>query len=77
MARPKKKKEVYSEFEDTQFPCRVQCVTQPIRNEIIEDGEYIAVDRYLFNDKWYLVILEERGREIYFSEEYFTMIEDS
>jgi len=74
LSRPKKKVEIVSEFTDVKFPVSVLCVAQPVRSDIWEGEQYKAVDRYKFNDIWYIVVLDQRGRELYFKEEYFVLV---
>ena len=72
MARkPKKKVDVYCEFEDVTFPCTVECVSQPNRIEVLEGETYKCVDKVGQN----LVILDSRGRELFFHKQWFVLIE--
>lgn len=71
MARkPKKKVDVYCEFQDVVFPCTVLAIGQPNRIEIEEGCEYTCVDVVGNN----LVILDSRGRELLFNKNWFTIV---
>ena len=71
MARkPKKKVDVYCEFQGATFPCTVECVSQPNRVEVLEGERYICVDKVGQN----LVILESRGRELFFHKQWFVLV---
>lgn len=68
--KPKKKADVYCEFEGVSFPCTVLAIGQPIRTEILEGCEYICVDIVSNN----LVILDSRGRELFFNKHWFSLV---
>ena len=71
MARkPKKKVDVYCEFDGVTFPCNVLAVGQPNRVEICEGGQYVCVDKVGQN----LVILDSRGRELFFHKQWFVLL---
>ena len=73
MARkPKKKVDVYCEFQGATFPCTVECVSQPNRVEVLEGERYKCVDKVGQN----LVILDSRGRELFFHKQWFVLIND-
>ena len=65
MARKSKKKTIdtYCEFQDVSFPCNVLAIGQPNRVEVLEDEQYVCVDKVGQN----LVILDSRGRESFSS----------
>ena len=71
MARkPKKKVDVYCEFEDATFPCTVESVSQPNRVEVLKGETYKCVDKVGQN----LVILDSRGRELFFHKQWFVLL---
>ena len=71
MARkPKKKVNVYCEFQGATFPCTVECVSQPNRVEVLEGERYVCVDKVGQN----LVILDSRGRELFFHKQWFVLL---
>jgi len=73
MARkPKKKVDVYCEFEDITFPCTVLAIGQPNRPEVLEGCEYICVDKVGQN----LVVLDSRGRELFFHKQWFVLVDE-
>lgn len=73
MARkPKKKADVYCEFQDVTFPCTVECVHQPNRIEVLEGEQYVCVDKCHNN----LVILDSRGRELLFDKKWFVLFNE-
>lgn len=73
MARkPKKKVDIYCEFDDATFPCNVLAVGQPCRLEVVEGDIYTAVDKVGQN----LVILDSRGRELFFHKQWFVLTEE-
>lgn len=73
MARkPKKNVDAYCEFQDVSFPCNVLAVGQPNRVEVCEGEEYICVDKVNQN----LVILDNRGRELFFNKDWFVLLEE-
>ena len=73
MARkPKKKVDVYCEFDDVTFPCNVLAVGQPNRVEVLDGERYICVDKVGQN----LVILDSRGRELFFHKQWFVLTEE-
>lgn len=73
MARkPKKKVDVYCEFQGATFPCTVECVSQPNRVEVLEGERYVCVDKVGQN----LVILESRGRELFFHKQWFVLVNE-
>lgn len=73
MARKSKKKTIdtYCEFQDVVFPCAVECIHQPSRVEVCEGEQYVCVDKVGQN----LVILDSRGRELFFHKQWFVLIE--
>ena len=71
MARkPKKKVDVYCEFQGATFPCTVECVSQPNRVEVLDGETYKCVDKVGQN----LVILDSRGRELFFHKQWFVLL---
>lgn len=68
----KKKQDIYCEFDHTTFPCKVLAVGQPSRCEVNEGEEYICVDKVNQN----LVILDNRGRELFFNKDWFVLLEE-
>lgn len=71
MARkPKKKVDIYCEFDDVSFPCNVLAVGQPSRVEVLEGETYKCVDKVGHN----LVILDSRGRELFFHKQWFVLL---
>lgn len=71
MARkPKKKVDVYCEFQCATFPCTVECVSQPNRVEVLAGERYVCVDKVGQN----LVILDSRGRELFFHKQWFVLL---
>lgn len=73
MARkPKKKVDVYCEFQGATFPCTVECVSQPNRVEVLEGERYVCVDKVGQN----LVILDSRGRELFFHKQWFVLVNE-
>lgn len=73
MARKSKKKTIdtYCEFENIEFPCTVLAVGQPNRVEVCEGEQYVCVDKVGQN----LVILDSRGRELFFHKQWFVLME--
>ena len=73
MARKSKKKTIdaYCEFENVSFPCNVLAVGQPNRVEVLEGETYKCVDKVGQN----LVILDSRGRELFFHKQWFVKID--
>lgn len=72
MARkPKKKVDVYCEFDNVTFPCTALAVGQPNRIEVCEGEQYTCVDKVGQN----LVILDSRGRELFFHKQWFVLVE--
>lgn len=73
MARKSKKKTIdaYCEFENVTFPCNVLAVGQPSRVEVLEGETYKCVDKVGQN----LVILDSRGRELFFHKQWFVKID--
>lgn len=73
MARKSKKKTIdaYCEFENVTFPCNVLAVGQPNRVEVLEGETYKCVDKVGQN----LVILDSRGRELFFHKQWFVLME--
>lgn len=73
MARKTKRKvDVYCEFDGVTFPCTVECVSQPNRVEVCEGETYKCVDKVGQN----LVILDSRGRELFFHKQWFVLTEE-
>ena len=74
MARESKKKTIdtYCEFQDVSFPCSVLAVGQPNRVEVCEGETYKCVDKVGQN----LVILDSRGRELFFHKQWFVLAEE-
>lgn len=74
MARKSKKKTIdaYCEFENVTFPCNVLAVGQPNRVEVCEGEQYICVDKVGQN----LVILDYRGRELFFHKQWFVLVNE-
>ena len=74
MARKSKKKTIdtYCEFQDVSFPCAVECIHQPNRVEVCEGERYVCVDKVGQN----LVILDSRGRELFFHKQWFVLAEE-
>lgn len=74
MARKSKKKTIdaYCEFENVTFPCNVLAVGQPNRVEVCEGEQYICVDKVGQN----LVILDSRGRELFFHKQWFVLVNE-
>jgi 5-methylcytosine-specific restriction endonuclease McrBC GTP-binding regulatory subunit McrB len=72
MARKQTKKKVdtYCEFQDVSFPCNVLAVGQPNRVEVLEGETYKCVDKVGQN----LVILDSRGRELFFHKQWFVLL---
>ena len=72
MARKSKKKTIdtYCEFQNVEFPCAVECVHQPNRVEVCEGEQYVCVDKVGQN----LVILDSRGRELFFHKQWFVLV---
>ena len=68
----KNKKVDYCEFQDVVFPCAVECIHQPNRVEVLEGETYKCVDKVGQN----LVILDSRGRELFFHKQWFVLIEE-
>ena len=68
----KKKVDIYCEFQGATFPCTVECVSQPNRVEVLEGETYKCVDKVGQN----LVILDSRGRELFFHKQWFVLIEE-
>lgn len=73
MARKSKKKTIdtYCEFRDVSFPCNVLAIGQPNRVEVLEGEQYVCVDKVGQN----LVILDSRGRELFFHKQWFVKID--
>lgn len=73
MARKSKKKTIdtYCEFQNVEFPCAVECIHQPNRAEVLEGEQYVCVDKVGQN----LVILDSRGRELFFHKQWFVLME--
>ncbi|ULG01931.1 hypothetical protein phiA047_0200 [Aeromonas phage phiA047] len=73
MARKSKKKTIdaYCEFQGIAFPCMVECISQPNRVEVLEGETYKCVDKVGQN----LVILDSRGRELFFHKQWFVLVE--
>lgn len=73
MARKSKKKVVdtYCEFENVKFPCAVLAIGQPNRIEVLVGEQYKCVDKVGNN----LVILDNRGREIFFHKQWFVIVD--
>ena len=73
MARKSKKKTIdtYCEFQNATFPCNVLAVGQPSRVEVCEGETYKCVDKVGQN----LVILDSRGRELFFHKQWFVKID--
>ena len=73
MTRKSKKKTIdaYCEFDDVTFPCNVLAVGQPNRVEVLEGEQYVCVDKVGQN----LVILDSRGRELFFHKQWFVLID--
>lgn len=73
MARKSKKKTIdtYCEFQDISFPCNVLAIGQPNRVEVLEGEQYVCVDKVGQN----LVILDSRGRELFFHKQWFVLVE--
>lgn len=70
--KPNKNKKVeYCEFQDIAFPCRVECISQPNRNEVLIGEHYKCVDKVGNN----LVILDNRGRELFFHKQWFVIVD--
>lgn len=67
----KKKVDTYCEFENVKFPCVVECVSQPNRVEVLIGEQYKCVDKVGNN----LVILDNRGRELFFHKQWFVMVD--
>lgn len=74
MARKSKKKTIdtYCEFQDVSFPCNVLAVGQPNRVEVCEGETYKCVDKVGQN----LVILDSRGRELFFHKQWFVLVNE-
>lgn len=74
MARKSKKKTIdtYCEFQNVEFPCNVLAVGQPNRVEVCEGEQYVCVDKVGQN----LVILDSRGRELFFHKQWFVLTEE-
>ena len=73
MARkPKKKVDVYCEFDGVPFPCTVLAIGQPNRPEVLEGCEYKCVDKVGHN----LVVLDSRGRELFFHKQWFVLVNE-
>jgi len=73
MARkPKKKVDVYCEFQGVTFPCNVLAVGQPNRIEVLDGETYKCVDKVGQN----LVILDSRGRELFFHKQWFVLVNE-
>lgn len=74
MARKSKKKTIdtYCEFENIEFPCTVLAVGQPNRVEVCEGEQYVCVDKVGQN----LVILDSRGRELFFHKQWFVLVNE-
>ena len=70
--KPKKKLDIYCEFQGATFPCTVECVSQPNRVEVLEGERYVCVDKVGQN----LVILDSRGRELFFHKQWFVLVEE-
>ena len=72
MARKSKKKTIdtYCEFQDISFPCNVLAIGQPNRVEVLEGEQYVCVDKVGQN----LVILDSRGRELFFHKQWFVLL---
>lgn len=64
----KKKVDIYCEFDDVTFPCNVL----PNRVEVCEGETYKCVDKVGQN----LVILDSRGRELFFHNQWFVLTEE-
>ena len=73
MARKSKKKTIdtYCEFQNVEFPCTVLAIGQPNRVEVCEGEQYVCVDKVGQN----LVILDSRGRELFFHKQWFVKID--
>ena len=73
MARKSKKKTIdtYCEFQGISFPYTVECISQPNRVEVCEGEQYVRVDKVGQN----LVILDSRGRELFFHKQWFVLVE--
>ena len=73
MVRKSKKKTIdtYCEFQNVEFPCTVLAVGQPNRVEVCEGEQYVCVDKVGQN----LVILDPRGRELFFHKQWFVLME--
>ena len=70
--KPKKKVDVYCEFQGATFPYTVECVSQPNRVEVLEGERYKCVDKVGQN----LVILDSRGRELFFHKQWFVLVNE-
>lgn len=72
MARKSKKKTIdtYCEFQNVEFPCTVLAIGQPNRVEVCEGEQYVCVDKVGQN----LVILDSRGRELFFHKQWFVLL---
>ena len=68
----KKKVDIYCEFENIEFPCTVLAVGQPNRVEVCEGETYKCVDKVGQN----LVILDSRGRELFFHKQWFVLVNE-
>jgi hypothetical protein len=66
----KKKVDAYCEFKNVNFPCTVECVSQPNRIEVLEGEQYFCVDKCHNN----LVILDSKGRELLFDKKWFVLV---
>lgn len=58
-------------FSDVIFPCDVLAIGQPYRLEGVEGETYKCVDKVGHN----LVILDSRGRELFFHKQWFVLME--
>ena len=67
----KKTIDTYCEFQGVSFPCMVECISQPNRVEVCEGETYKCVDKVGQN----LVILDSRGRELFFHKQWFVLME--
>lgn len=59
-------------FSDVIFPCDVLAIGQPYRLEVVEGEQYVCVDKVGQN----LVILDSRGRELFFHKQWFVLVNE-
>lgn len=71
MARKKKEVIKNDMFAGVEFPCTVLAIGQPNRVEVEDGGTYTSVDKVGHN----LVILDSRGRELYFNQDWFVIVD--